>query len=90
MDALAVAWQPLSKQEISRYAEIKNIYQYLPDLEKRGSLKVDPETGKAVLHSQLFRIAILMKIIDKIKNENYLSTLIKEKVEIGKDGSVQN
>ena len=26
----------------------------------------------------------------KIKNENYLSTLIKEKVEIGKDGSVQN
>jgi len=90
LDALAVAWQPLSKQEISRYAEIKNIYQYLPDLERRGSLKVDPETGKAVLHSQLFRIAILMKIIDKIKNENYLSTLIKEKVEIGKDGSVQN
>lgn len=85
MDVLAVAWQSLTKQEIMKYAEIKNIYQYLPELEKRGSVKIDAETGKVFLHSRLFGIAILLKIIDKIKNENYLSLLIKEKVSNGKD-----
>lgn len=85
MDVLAVAWEPLAKQEIMKYADIKNIYQYLPDLEKRGSIKIDAETGKVFLHSRLFGIAILLKIIDKIKNENYLSLLIKEKLSNGKD-----
>ncbi len=79
LDVLAVAWEPLSKQDIMKYAEIKNVYQYLPDLEKRGSVKIDVNTGK------LFGIAILLKIIDKVKNENYLSLLIKEKVSNGKD-----
>ena len=55
-------------------------------MEKRGSIKIDKEAGKIILHSQLFRMAILMRIIDKIKNEGYLSDLIKEKVENGKDG----
>ena len=86
LDVLAVAWQPLLRQEIIKYSGIKNIYQYLPDLEKRGSIKIDKEAGKIILHSQLFRMAILMRIIDKIKNEGYLSVLIKEKVENGKDG----
>lgn len=85
MDVLAVAWQSLTKQEIMKYADIKNIYQYLPDLEKRGSIKIDAETGKVFLHSSLFGIAILLKIIDKIKNENYLSLLIKEKISNGKN-----
>ncbi len=84
LDVLAVAWQPLTRQEISKYAGIKNIYQYLPDLEKRGAIKINHETNMLVLHSQLFRMAILMKIIDKIKNERYLNDLIKDKVENGK------
>ncbi len=85
MDVLAVAWQSLTKQEIMKYAEIKNIYQYLPELKKHGSIKIDGETGKVFIHSLLFGIAILLKIINKIKNENYLSLLIKEKVSNGKD-----
>ena len=85
LDVLAVAWQPLSKQEIMKYAEIKNVYQYLPDLEKRNSVTIDPETGKVVLHSHLFGIAILLRILDKVKNENYLSLLIKEKTQNGKE-----
>ena len=84
LDVLAVAWQSLSKQEIMKYAEIKNVYQYLPELEKRGSIKTDEDTGKLFLHSRLFGIAILLKIMDKVKNENYLSLLIKEKVSNGK------
>ena len=85
LDVLAVAWQPLTKQEIMKYAEIKNVYQYLPELKKRGSIKMDKETGKVILHSNLFGIAILLQIMDKIKNENYLSLLIKEKVSNGKN-----
>ena len=85
LDVLAVAWEPLSKQDIMKYAEIKNVYQYLPELEKRGSIKIDADTGKLFLHSRLFGIAILLKIMDKIKNENYLSSLIKEKVSNDKD-----
>ena len=80
MDVLAVAWQPLSKQGVMKYADIKNIYQYLPELEKRGSIKIDSETGNLFLHSRLFGIAILLKIMDKVKNEGYLSLLIKEKI----------
>lgn len=80
LDVLAVAWQPLTKQEIMEYAGIKNVYQYLPELKKRGSITIDKETDKVFLHSRLFGIAILLKIMDKIKNENYLSLLIKDKV----------
>lgn len=84
LDVLAVAWQSLSKQEIMKYAEIKNVYQCLPELEKRGSIKTDADTGKLFLHSRLFGIAILLKIMDRVKNENYLSLLIEEKVSNGK------
>ncbi|MBN1929987.1 MAG: ATP-binding protein [Desulfobacterales bacterium] len=84
LDVLAAAWQPLSRQEISKYTEIKNVYQYLPDLEKRGAIKINQENGTIVLHSNLFRMAILMRIIDKIK-DGYLNALIKEKVENGKE-----
>ncbi len=83
LDVVAVTWQPLSKQEIAKYSGIKNIYQYLPDLEKRGSIKIDPETGKVLLYSRLFNIAIFNKIYPKLKNEKYLSELIKDKVQNG-------
>ncbi len=78
LDALAVAWQPLTRQEISKYTEIQNVYQYLPDLEKRGAIKIDHKNGTIVLHSQLFRIAILSKIMSKIA-EGYLKEIIEDK-----------
>lgn len=78
LDALAVAWQPLTRQEISKYTKMQNVYQYLPDLEKRGAIKIDHKTGTITLHSQLFRIAILSKIIDKIA-EGYLKEIIQDK-----------
>lgn len=84
LDALAVAWQPLTRQEISKYTEIQNVYQYLPDLEKRGAIKIDHKTGTIALHSQLFRIAILSKIIGKVA-EGYLKEIIKEKNANGKE-----
>lgn len=82
LDVLAVAWQPLTPKEVSQYSKVGNIYQYLPDLKKMGSVKTDKESGKLYLHSQLFRISILMKIIDKIATEKYLKDLIKDKVEM--------
>ncbi len=84
LDVLAVAWQPLSRQEISKYSGIKNVYQYLPDLQRRGAIKINPETNTVFLHSQLFRMTIFVKIINKI-NERYLSELIKDKVSNGKE-----
>lgn len=84
LDVLAMAWEPLSKQEISKYAGVKNIYQYLPDLEKRGAIKINPEDGMVNLHSNLFRIAIFKRIVDKIKN-GYLKEMIHEKFGNGRE-----
>lgn len=84
LDVLAVAWQPLSRQEVSKYAKIQNVYQYLPDLQRRGAIKINPETNTIFLHSQLFRMAILIRIIDKI-SEGYLGELIEDKVKNGKE-----
>ncbi len=84
LDVLAVAGKALTKQEIINYCQIKNIYQYLPELKKRGSIKILPETDKIILHSQLFRTSILLKIIPKIFGENYLRDLFHK--EFGKQG----
>lgn len=84
LDVLSVAWQPLTRQEISKYAGVKNVYQYLPDLEKRGAIKTNRENSTITLHSRLFRMAILIRIFDKIKG-GYLSDLIRDKVENGKE-----
>lgn len=81
LDVLAVAWQALSRKEVAKYSGVKNIYQYLPELQKLGSIKLDEE-NKLCLHSQLFRFAVLMKIFDKIAHENYLKELIRDKVEM--------
>ena len=83
LDVLAAAWQPLSKEEIKKYSGVSNIYQYLPDLEKRGSIKINKETGLVYLHSQLFRTSILRVILPKIINEKYLDDLIREKTANG-------
>jgi len=82
LDVLAIAWQSLTPKEVSQYSNVKNIYQYLPELKKSGSIKTDEENGKLYLHSQLFRMSILMRIIDKITNEGYLKDLIKDKIEM--------
>ena len=80
LDVLAVAGKALSRQEITNYCQIKNIYQYLPELKKRGSIKILPETDKIILHSQLFRTSILLKIIPKIFGENYLRDLFDKRL----------
>lgn len=79
LDVLAVAREPLSKKDIQEYCNISNIYQYLPELEKRGSIKTIPETGNITLHSQLFRTSILSKIFSKIISEDYLKNLFEKK-----------
>lgn len=81
LDVLAVAWQSLTPKEVFHYSKVGNIYQYLPNLKKTGSVKTDKESGKLYLHSQLFRISILMRIIDRITNEGYLKDLIRDKIE---------
>jgi len=77
LDVLAVAWEPLSKQDIMKYAEIKNVYQYLPDLRKQGSIKQSQDGAKIELHSQLFRTSILLKILPRISEEGYLKNFIE-------------
>ncbi len=79
LDVLAVAGEPLSKKDIQKYCNISNIYRYLPELKKRGSIKTIPETGNITLHSQLFRASILSKIFSKIISEDYLKILFEEK-----------
>ncbi len=77
LDILAVAGRPLTKSEIDAHCSIKNIYQYLPELKKRGSIKQLDDSDKLALHSQLFRTSILLKILPKIVSENYLQDLVK-------------
>jgi hypothetical protein len=78
LDVLAVVGKPLSKKEIQSYCNISNIYQYLPELKKRGSIKIIPETDNITLHSQLFRTSILLKIYPKIISKGYLKDLFEE------------
>lgn len=78
LDILAVAGRPLTKVEINQFFGAKNIYQYVPDLKKRGSIKSIPGSDKLTLHSQLFRTSILLQILPKIVSENYLSDLAKK------------
>lgn len=78
LDILAIAGKPLSIQEITKYCKIKNIYQYLPELRKRGSIKTDPETNNITLHSELFRSSIFLKILPQIIEGNYLKDLFEE------------
>jgi len=82
LDVLAVAGRPLTKLEIDQYCEVKNIYQYLPELKKRGSIKQVADSDKLTLHSQLFRTSILLKILPRLVSpENYLEEVRKKEWE---------
>lgn len=50
---------PLSKKDLNKNIG-KNIYQYIPKLLKSGAIKIKEDDKKVVLHSQLFRTAILV------------------------------
>ncbi len=78
LDILAVRGKPLTKNEIYKLSEGKNIYQYIPALIKRGSIKEIQTKGQIILHSSLFRTSILFHILPKIKHSGYLSHLVKE------------
>jgi hypothetical protein len=77
LDILAVKGS-LIRQELRQYAQGKNIYQYIPELIKRGSIKENKKTGAIRLHSRLFQTAILLHIIPRIRHEGYLDELFKE------------
>ncbi len=72
----AIAAKPLSKKEIIKYSKVTNVYQYLPDLIKKGCIQYDKKKEKISIHSQLFSFGILISIFNKIKNENYLNELL--------------
>lgn len=78
LDVLAVAGRPMTKTELDRHCQVKNIYQYLPELKKRGSIKQIPASQQLSLHSQLFRTSILLKILPRITQQNYLEDLRKK------------
>jgi hypothetical protein len=78
LDILAVKGARLSRAQIKQYSNGKNIYQCLPELIKRGSIKEIKKDDTLRLHSQLFRTSILLHILPKIRSENYLNNLIKE------------
>jgi hypothetical protein len=79
LDVLAVAGRPLTKLEIDEYCKVKNIYQYLPELKKRGSVKQVSDSDKITLHSQLFRTSVLLKILPRLVSlESYLEEVRKK------------
>ncbi len=78
LDVLAAVGKPLSKTELAEKSGVKNVYQYLPDLRKQGSIKQSQDGAKIELHSQLFRTSILLKILPRISEEGYLKNFIEE------------
>jgi hypothetical protein len=67
---LALHGSPISKQQLT--ADLgKNIYtkSCLAELKKTGAVK-ENTNGELVLHSQLFRAAILIHVLPKIKQKN--------------------
>jgi len=77
LDVLAIKGTPLTRNEIKQLTGGKNIYQYIPELIKRGSIKEIQKEGQIRLQSRLFRTSILLHIQPKIRYSGYLSHLIK-------------
>lgn len=81
LDILAVSGRAMSRKDIQKYTDIKNPYQYINELIKRGSVSEDPKTKQLVLHTHLFQTAIILEIIDRIRNEGYLRSVINDYVD---------
>lgn len=78
LDILAVKGKSLTKKEIRQLSEGKNIYQYIPELLKKGSIKELQKTDSIRLHSQLFRTSILLHILPRIKHTGYLKEILQQ------------
>lgn len=78
MDILAVSPRPLKQKEIVDFCEGKNIYQYISPLKESHSIKIDPKAETVELHSHLLKTAILLHIIPRIREENYLDEVLKK------------
>ena len=63
LNILALAQKPMNKQELRDSVDGKNIYTqtYMGELKKTGAVRELPD-GSIVLHSMLFRAAILMHL----------------------------
>lgn len=77
LDVLAIKGAYLTKKQLQSYTK-KNIYQYIPELIKKGSLQEIKKLDAIRLHSQLFRTSILLHILPKIRHENYLKEIVNE------------
>jgi len=86
MDILAVSPEPLRQKQISDYCEGRNIYQYISPLKKAHSIKFNKKTETLELHSHLFKTAILLHILPKMREEKYLID-VWEELRGDKDGA---
>lgn len=87
LDILAIKGTPLTKNEIKQLSGGKNIYQYIPALIKRGSIKEVQTREQIRLHSQLFRTSVLLHILPRIKHAGYLAHLVKESQQANESSS---
>lgn len=79
LNILALAGKPLSKQKLRELSDKKNIYTKtcLGELKKSGAIKELPD-GMILLHSMLFRAAILFNLYKKAKDDDYYKNLIEK------------
>lgn len=77
LDVLSIKGTRLTRKQLQTYTK-KNIYQYIPELIKKGSLREIKKLDAVRLHSQLFRTSILLHILPRIRNGGYLSEVVNE------------
>ena len=77
MDVLAVSPKPLTQKQISDFCKPRNIYQYITPLKNSHSIRSTPKSDTVELHSHLFKTAIMLHILPKIRQEGYLADVIK-------------
>jgi len=78
LNILALRGRPMSKQEIKKLSDGKNIYTEtcLGALRKSGAIRETPD-GTIVLHSMLFRAAILIHLYTHAPENQHYSDMIK-------------
>ncbi|NOT77612.1 MAG: ATP-binding protein [Bacteriovoracaceae bacterium] len=78
LDILAIVGK-MTRQELSKISEDKNLYRTINDLKKIGAIKEDVENGQVYLSSMLLAVAIIFHIAPKIKNDGYLKETMSER-----------
>lgn len=73
LDVLAF-YDPITKIKAQKLCCNKNIYHkhVLPKLIEQGAIKENKETSELILHSQLFKTAIITNVISKIQKQKFI------------------